>query len=363
MALHLRHYRFGYDDGTEAAHTWRGLEDTAVVIEPGVPFLLRFAVWEEDAVAFANVAQQFQVRLNAGAWQDVTTTSTICQAVAVSAFTNGQHCTRRLTEKPVGTFEASGAGCTEDGSSGGNQNDITANGYSETEAGLQLVAADVVTGDTVEFRLTVAYTGGTSITCDVTASATANEPSASESRSSSTSASASASLSASASASASASPSGEDILSQFARPAVDISDGTWTASVGSDLAAMLDEVDPDDADYVTSAVTPNDDTCKMTLVGITAPTAGTVTFRIRGRWVGGYGGTNTVYWVWEAVPSATDYILRVGSGSGLSDVYESHTGNVLVKSLALTSGTYYGRVAAIVGGVEQSPTADQVVTV
>ena len=87
-----------------------------------------------------------------GGFKKITRTSSIVKAVAVGAFTNGQACTKRLTG--TGTFETSGAGCTEDGLSGGNANDIAASGNSETEAGLQVVATDVAAGDVITFRLT-----------------------------------------------------------------------------------------------------------------------------------------------------------------------------------------------------------------
>ena len=53
------------------------------------------------------------------------------------------------------------------------------------------------------------------------------------------------------------------ITSTIARPTSDISNTGWTPSTGSDLYAMLDEVSPDDADYIsTSSVGA---VCKMSL--------------------------------------------------------------------------------------------------
>ncbi len=153
--LHASHYRFGLDDGTESAHTFHAAEDTNPaqgIIAVDTPFLLRFTVQETGGTAAGNVDNQFQCRLNTGAFQNITTTSTICKAVAVGAFTNGAACTKRLSG--TGTFESSGAGCTEDGLSGGNANDIAASGNSETECGLQIVGADVGADDVIEFRLT-----------------------------------------------------------------------------------------------------------------------------------------------------------------------------------------------------------------
>src|SRR3990167_4641593 len=165
MATDLRqtHFRFGKDDGTEASHTFWQLEDVnhSQFITTDWTFLLRFTEQEAGGTAAANTDAQFQYNKNGAGWVDITTTSSVVKAVAVAAFTNGQACTQRLSG--TGTFEVSGAGCTEDGSSGGTANDIVASGNSETEAGLEVVYADVANGDTIELRFrspdwTVTYT-------------------------------------------------------------------------------------------------------------------------------------------------------------------------------------------------------------
>lgn len=152
--LHTTHYRFGIDELAEGTHGWHAAEDanpTQGVIGYGV-FLLRFTVQETGGTAAANTDNVFEYRKNAGAWQAVTTASTIVRAVAAIPLTNGSACTKRLSG--TGTFESSGAGQTEDGTSGGAANDIVASGNSETECGLQIQNADVVGGDVIEFRLT-----------------------------------------------------------------------------------------------------------------------------------------------------------------------------------------------------------------
>ena len=153
--LHATHFRFGIDELAESTHGWHAALDTSPaqgVIAVDVPFLLRFTVQETGGTAAANTDNQFQCRLNAGAFQNITTTSSIVKAVAVVAFANAAACTKRLTG--TGTFETSGAGCTEDGLSGGAPNDIAASGNSETECGLQIVGADVAGNDVIQFRLT-----------------------------------------------------------------------------------------------------------------------------------------------------------------------------------------------------------------
>ena len=145
MVVDLRqtHFRFGKDDGTESGHTFHQAEDVnhSQIITADWTFLLRFTEQETGGTAAGNTDAQFQYNRNSAGWVDITTTSSVVKAVAVGAFTNGQVCTKRLSG--TGTFEISGAGCTEDGSSGGTTNDIVASGNSETEAGLQVVFADV----------------------------------------------------------------------------------------------------------------------------------------------------------------------------------------------------------------------------
>src|SRR3990167_2774233 len=171
--LHATHFRFGIDELAENTHGWHAAEDVnpgAGVIAVDTTFLLRFTVQETGGTAAANTDNQFQCRLNVGTFQNITTTSTIVKAVVSVAFTNGQACTKRLSG--TGTFETSGAGCTEDGSSGGTANDIVASGNSETEAGLQVVFADVANNDTIQFRFrspdwTVTYTVTPTLTITV----------------------------------------------------------------------------------------------------------------------------------------------------------------------------------------------------
>lgn len=153
--LRTTHYRFGVDELAENTHGWHANEDTnpAVgVIATDTTFLLRFTVQETGATLASNVDMQFQVARNGGAFQNITTTSTIVKAVAATALTNAGNCTKRLSG--TGTFESSAAGQTEDGLSGGNNCDIAASGNTETECGLQIVGTDVAPGDVLTFRIT-----------------------------------------------------------------------------------------------------------------------------------------------------------------------------------------------------------------
>lgn len=153
--LHATHYRFGIDELAESTHGWHAAQDANPaqgVIANDTTFLLRFTVQETGGTAAGNTDQQFQCALNGGAFQNITTTSSIVKAVTTTVFANGADLTKRLTG--TGTFESSGDGGTHDGLSGGAQNDIAASGNSETECALQIVGADVSGDDVITFRLT-----------------------------------------------------------------------------------------------------------------------------------------------------------------------------------------------------------------
>lgn len=176
MAVTQSHFRFGLNSGTESTHGWHANEDTnpaTGVIVLGTTFLLRFTL-QCDGTAQSNIAPEFQCRKNGGAYQAITTSSTICKAVTTSVFANAANTTKRLSG--TGTFETTSAGCTHDGISGGTAFDIVASGNGETECALQLNIADLVPGDVVDFRLTRdggVLLGTYAVTPSVTVAATA----------------------------------------------------------------------------------------------------------------------------------------------------------------------------------------------
>jgi hypothetical protein len=55
---------------------------------------------------------------------------------------------------------------------------------------------------------------------------------------------------------------------RYARPASDLSAGTWTPSTGTDLYAMLDETTASDTDYIETA---SASTCQIALNSVTDP--------------------------------------------------------------------------------------------
>lgn len=58
-------------------------------------------------------------------------------------------------------------------------------------------------------------------------------------------------------------------MAQYARPDSDVSAGSWTASSGSDLYAMVDETSYSDSDYVSAIRA--DTTCELGLSNVTDP--------------------------------------------------------------------------------------------
>ena len=74
---------------------------------------------------------------------------------------------------------------------------------------------------------------------------------------------------------------------QYARPNSDVADGNWLnqASSNVNLYASIDEETANDTDYIRSGSSPSDDTCTVGLSSISTPAAGTVTMRVRARFL------------------------------------------------------------------------------
>jgi hypothetical protein len=64
-----------------------------------------------------------------------------------------------------------------------------------------------------------------------------------------------------------------------------VSVGNWTASSGTDRYAMVDEETASDTDYITSGAAPANDECVLALGALSIPAAGTVTLRVRAKYV------------------------------------------------------------------------------
>lgn len=107
---------------------------------------------------------------------------------------------------------------------------------------------------------------------------------------------------------------------QYARPTSDVSAGTWTASTGSDLFAMLDETSANDSDYIT---TTSASTCEVALGSLTDPASSTghiVRYRISA--TGGgiivrlrEGTTTIASWTHDPAPASLTTYSQTLSGS------------------------------------------------
>jgi hypothetical protein len=155
MALNQQFYRFGIDELAENTHGWLAAQDTPITrsATDASTFLLRILIQASGGVAHSNQTVTWQYQKNGGGYTNLTTTSSNVKAVTTSVFTNDGNPTSRLTGG-TGTFESSSSTLTHDGVTGGANNDIVSNGYCETEIALQLVPADLVQGDVLEFRVT-----------------------------------------------------------------------------------------------------------------------------------------------------------------------------------------------------------------
>jgi len=174
-------FRGRNDDGSETAATWIAAANTNWTQDADTTFRLRFLVQETAGGALNNKGCQWQYRLNAGTWTNITTTSTVCKAVDSPNLVDATDTTQQLG---AGTFIATNAGITEDGLNAGVA-DFAGNDETEFEAPLQIISGDVTDADTLEIRLvdedgtTVldAYTNTPSITVNILAAHTMDQAS------------------------------------------------------------------------------------------------------------------------------------------------------------------------------------------
>lgn len=151
------YYRFGADDGTgtattaEANYTFSAAENTAITLAPTTTRILRISV-QNDGTGSAGsfTTPNLQVRRNGGAYQDVTTVSTIVKTVASALITNDTATTNRLS---IGakTFLAGGV-VSNDGTCP-TVGVFAITNIAEFAFVIQVVSGDVINGDVLEFRM------------------------------------------------------------------------------------------------------------------------------------------------------------------------------------------------------------------
>lgn len=131
-----------------AGASWAAALNTAITLVAGTVRRLRVRIENTgsgDAPAF-----QWQARRNAGAWQNVTTTSSVCRAVATSWYADGDDVPELLTGS--GTYLGNNDAADETGAITLPAPLAAASAF-ECELAFQLVSGDVVPNDTVELRL------------------------------------------------------------------------------------------------------------------------------------------------------------------------------------------------------------------
>ena len=109
-------------------------------------------------------------------------------------------------------------------------------------------------------------------------------------------------------------------MAQFARPDADTSAGSWSASSGSSLYAMLDETSASDSDYITVNDYGSGSACTLRLSDVADPSDHTATSVVFRAWTDSYYESVTI-----------NINLRQGSSSiksqdfSASTSYASHT--------------------------------------
>jgi hypothetical protein len=134
------------DDVALNSGTFTHNPDTDWSQDADVVFRVRFAV-EENAGGDATASGQLEANLNGGAFQNVTTGSSIVKAVTSSQFTDGA-ATSDLGIGGAGNFVAGS------GSHTGDTADVALiSQHTELEYAVQIVSADVANGNTIVLRI------------------------------------------------------------------------------------------------------------------------------------------------------------------------------------------------------------------
>lgn len=155
-------YRYRYDDGGEAAATWRALINTDVSIPVDTIFRLRHLLQEYGGKDGADQMFELWASYDSGAYFQVTPTSSYIKCVGSAndgwTLTDEDSVTQQLGS---GTMDT---GCwDDDGEMGENsQIDITAGHEIEVENCLQIVGEDVAGGKTIQTE--VRFNGGGQLT-------------------------------------------------------------------------------------------------------------------------------------------------------------------------------------------------------
>jgi hypothetical protein len=137
------------DDGSESTATWKAAENTGWTQKTNETFRVRFMLAAGAAGAGVTFANQLQYQLNGGSWTNVTTSSSVVKAVGSANLTDNDVTTEQMAGSQ--TFQDTGR-VIEDGI--GPTVVFGPSTDQEDEFSLQIVGADVVTGDEINLRTT-----------------------------------------------------------------------------------------------------------------------------------------------------------------------------------------------------------------
>lgn len=169
-ALSQSHFRGRRDGGAiDSTPEWIANEDTNFTWGVGTNFRIRFTVQETAGGNPAADSVKLQCNLNGGAFQDVTTSSTIVRAVTYGGSAEDSAIT---TKRLSGTGTYVNGRYSHDGSPATNV-DLTASANTEWEFDVVIRAADVANGNTIQLK--VVQLTGTSITASVVPTVTVSE--------------------------------------------------------------------------------------------------------------------------------------------------------------------------------------------
>lgn len=161
MSISVNHYRFRNDDGSESAATWLAAQDTNVVvtIAGNLAFRLRLS-YSEDTNAFPNlISWGLQYSKNGGAAVTVVTASACITGNVSGNVSDGSNTTNQLTVDAPNSY-VTRAGVVNNANAASSAFTLSALQQTEVEWSLNLIAADVASGDTFDFTL-IGRTGST----------------------------------------------------------------------------------------------------------------------------------------------------------------------------------------------------------
>jgi hypothetical protein len=169
MAIIQDAFRF-YEDGTEAGSSAIAAQDTNISrdVSSNSNLLLRIRIESTElSAAFPPDVWQLQYSKNSGAWTNVTTSSSNVRAFNSTNLTDDGATTERLTS---GVTTWTSGFVSEDGVVGDfvleTGKNVSTNQYTEFLYSLTVIDADVLTSDTLDFR--VLRNGSTITTYTVT---------------------------------------------------------------------------------------------------------------------------------------------------------------------------------------------------